>query len=158
MSACTYYSIVVTFSIAIRIIIIKQEILASLFLLSVLPRVFLVDARSVVDGVPPKGNVKALQERVEPVLHPPGRCSSALYSGNTFVYNDAVGHGSGHDEIVLDEEAGLPHVVYNPSFHDFCCDNALLAVEASTGFINEVDRCWRAETNCDGQALHLSAG
>merc|ERR1719234_1710133 len=94
----------------------------------------------IVFGISPECDLELLEELVHPGEQGLGGVGSGLYTRAALKHNHPVSQVGGHDEVVLDNKAGLLGVQDEPLDH-LGGHQSLLGVQVGTGLINKVDIC-----------------
>ena len=134
--------------------IANVEIGARGFLLAVLDRVELVDARAMVGWVATESDMEVAQKGIHSGHERlrPGRTTGD--TGLSRKHHDAVGQVCRHEQVVVDDECCF-FGVHDEALDDARHHQALVRAQEIRGFVDEVDLCRLPQRQHDGNALQL---
>ena len=119
-------------------ILLQEEVISTHLLFMIHLTIQLIDPRSIVVWIPPKRNIKILQELIAPGQKALGSIGACVYRWLSIKDNDSIGEVCRHEEIVLDDESGFL-AMHDESFDDASGHDTLFRVEVCTRLVDQVD-------------------
>lgn len=95
------------YAYAISIIIFQEKVLADSLLIRILDRVQFVNTWPEIVWITTECDAEQLQETIHSVEQRLWCIGDGMHRWCTLEHNDTIGQVSGHDEIVLNDEAGF---------------------------------------------------